>query len=115
MLKSLSEALSAKKKHFATSQEGFHKNMECAFRVLLSRCSLLKRGCRFGDLQTIRETMQAAIILYYMIAELRRDKYVSKIKNNSLLTIWCDALLQAGRRQRKFILNICASAILDAQ
>jgi hypothetical protein len=72
-VKSIRSPQSEKHKLFAEHQEGARKDVECAFGILQSRFSILKRpACLYeqGDLENI---MLACIILHNMVIEDEKD------------------------------------------
>nr|AAX96665.1 transposon protein, putative, ping/pong/SNOOPY sub-class [Oryza sativa Japonica Group]ABA92302.2 transposon protein, putative, Pong sub-class [Oryza sativa Japonica Group] len=66
-VKSIRHPQSEKHKLFAKHQEGKWKDVECAFGILQSRFSILKRPARLYDQGDLENIMLACIILHNMI------------------------------------------------
>ncbi len=62
-----------KKTLFATKQESYRKDVECAFGVLQSRWTIIKGPARFWDKRVLHDTMTTCIIMHNMIIEDERD------------------------------------------
>ncbi|XP_015697999.2 uncharacterized protein LOC107305318 [Oryza brachyantha] len=68
-VKSIRKPQSDKHKLFAQHQEGARKDVECAFGILQSRFSILRRPARLYEQGDLQNVMLACIILHNMIIE----------------------------------------------
>ncbi|KAL7224560.1 hypothetical protein ACSBR1_025929 [Camellia fascicularis] len=62
-----------KNKHFAEAQEAYRNDVERAFGVLQARFAIVRGLARRWDLQTLKDIMNACIILHNMIIKDERD------------------------------------------
>ena len=60
-------------------REGARKDVECAFGILQSRFSILKRSARLYDQGDLQNVMLACIILHNMVIEDEIDKDLEDI------------------------------------
>jgi hypothetical protein len=72
-VKSIRSPQSAEHKLFSEYQEGERKEVECAFGILQSRFSILRRPARLYEQGDLENIMLACIILHNMIIEDERD------------------------------------------
>ncbi|XP_038726409.1 uncharacterized protein LOC120017301 [Tripterygium wilfordii] len=68
---------SMKAKNFAKAQEGARKDVERAFGVLQARFHIIRQGCRYFKIATLKNIMKACVILHNMIVEDERDMFKS--------------------------------------
>ncbi|XP_040382233.1 putative nuclease HARBI1 [Oryza brachyantha] len=74
-VKSIRKPQSDKHKLFAQHQEGARKDVECAFGILQSRFSILRRPARLYEQGDLQNVMLACIILHNMIIEDEKASY----------------------------------------
>jgi hypothetical protein len=63
-----------KAKYFTMAQAPVRKDVEWAFRVLHARFAIVRGPARFWDKNTLREIMNACIIMHSMIVEDEWDE-----------------------------------------
>ncbi|XP_038713417.1 putative nuclease HARBI1 [Tripterygium wilfordii] len=64
-------------KNFAKAQEGARKDVERAFGVLQARFLIIRQGCRYFKIATLKNIMKACVILHNMVVEHERDMFKS--------------------------------------
>jgi hypothetical protein len=72
-MKTITLPQSEKHKLFAQHQEGARKDVECAFGVLQSRFSIVRRPARLWKRKSVGRIMLACVILHNMIVEDERE------------------------------------------
>ncbi|XP_038717230.1 uncharacterized protein LOC120010511 [Tripterygium wilfordii] len=66
-----------KAKNFAQAQEGARKDVERAFGVLQAHFHIIRQGCWYFKIATLKNIMKACVILYNIIVEDERDMFKS--------------------------------------
>lgn len=112
-VKTIAEALERKHKMFASAQEGFRKDVERAFGVLVSRWHILRAPCRLWDKSMMLDTMKACVILHNMIVEMRRDDYASELWTLSVSAIGRRAVIDGDGNEIPFQWSTSPSTITD--
>ncbi|XP_070675663.1 protein ALP1-like [Malus domestica] len=93
-VKTVPRPRSAKKKHFASYQEGCRKDVEHYFGILQARWAIVRGAARMFDLESLQSIMMTCIILHNMIVEDEYDydvvdKYEPYTMKNSRTQIYC--------------------------
>jgi Plant transposon protein len=78
-IKTIRNAMSPKKKRYASAQEAVRKDVERAFAALVACWHILKQHCRLASRDEMANVMKACILMNNMIVEARRDNYESGI------------------------------------
>ena len=68
-MKTIPEPQGNKNKYFAKAQEACRKDVERAFGVLQARFAIVRRPARLWDEDTLRDIMNACVIMHNMIVE----------------------------------------------
>jgi hypothetical protein len=68
-VKTIPEPQGNKNKYFAKAQEACRKDVERAFGVLQARFAIVRRPARLWDEDTLRDIMNACVIMHNMIVE----------------------------------------------
>ncbi|XP_038701844.1 uncharacterized protein LOC119998568 [Tripterygium wilfordii] len=66
-----------KAKNFAQAQESARKDVEHTFGVLQARFHIIRQGCRYFKIATLKNIMKVCVILHNMIVEDERDMFKS--------------------------------------
>jgi hypothetical protein len=73
-IKTISNPLGSKKKHFAVTQESTRKDIELVFRVLQARFAIVRQTIKNFNVCDLKEIMKACIIFHNMIIEDEQDE-----------------------------------------